>query len=809
MPARQVVLLTPSESSAFTQLLSRQHSVLVSPLAATLMDLPASVASKRLTAELTSLAATLTKNRGRGPRLTLSCRSLHQECFTSLVQSNGSTLFLKTAGVSPNNSHSGNCWQDTTPKGHFFRLLLSTTYTLFQVPYPVTPFLATLTKTAGCVPTLPKMEHAGQLIAAKTIPVTAAPSDSPTLRLLNPSTLALSDHTSAALAFSSPMYSICPARDLCSRAPGNVVGAFGICSHESPVTNHQSRFTASMANDDSGANQPEAQRPGFLARTLLSTDHKVIGLNYLWLALFSVFLGLAMSLLMRVHIVWPGVRLPFLSGSSLERYAALTTFHGSLMVFLVLTAAPQAGFGNYFLPLQIGAREMAFPKLNRLSFWATSASLLGLTVAFLAAPETGITLWIASVALFFVASLCNGINFSVTTIDLRARGMTLPRLPLTVWAWFINAILSTLIFSILLAASVCLLSDRLLSTHFFPPLNFLAGQPAGFVADFLPVLWQRLFWFFAQAEVYIAMLPCFGLVTHLLSTFSRKPVWMERLVVLALCGVGVFGFCVWGQHMFASGMNPFSPLVFSLLASSLGLPATILLISWLGTLWNARLQLNTSMLFAIGFVSLFMAGGISGIFLASRDLAAAAVSDEFVTGHFHLVMGVAATFAILGALFFWFPKLFGRRLNEPLGKLHFWITFAGVYCVFMPMHWLGLIAHSRISSGSPLASVAAAGSSIRTFITVAILLTVFAQGLFLINFLWSLFRGEKAEECNFWRATTLEWRVPSPPPADDFGPSDPVVYRGAYEFSVPDVAEDFVPQHFAPEQGAKARESGE
>src|SRR6266852_6028235 len=422
------------------------------------------------------------------------------------------------------------------------------------------------------------------------------------------------------------MYSICPARELCSRAPGNVVGAFEIRSHESPVTNHQSRFTAFMANDDSAANQAETPQPGFLARTLFSTDHKVIGLNYLWLALFSVFLGLAMSLLMRIHLVWPAVRLPFLSGSSLERYAALTTFHGSLMVFPVLTAAPQAGFGNYFLPLQIGAREMAFPILNRLSFWATAASLLGLTIAFLVAPETGITFWIASVAIFSLASLCNGINFSVTTIDLRARGMTLPRLPLTVWAWFINAILSTLIFSILLAASVCLLSDRLLSTHFFPSLNFLAGQPANFVANFLPVLWQRLFWFFAQAEVYIAMLPCFGLVTHLLSTFSRKPVWMERLVVLALCGVGVFGFCVWGQHMFASGMNPFSPLVFSLLASSLGLPAAILLISWLGTLWNARLQLNTSMLFAIGFVSLFLAGGISGIFLAGRDLAAASTS---------------------------------------------------------------------------------------------------------------------------------------------------------------------------------------
>jgi cytochrome c oxidase subunit 1 len=562
-----------------------------------------------------------------------------------------------------------------------------------------------------------------------------------------------------------------------------------------------------MATDHNRANPPEPPPPGFLAGTLSSTGHKAIGLNYLWLALFSVFLGLAMSLLMRIHIVWPSMRLPFLTGVgfSLERYAALTTFHGSLMVFLVLTAAPQAGFGNYFLPLQIGAREMAFPKLNRLAFWSTAASLIGLTAAFLAAPETGLTLWIVSVALFCSASLLNGINFSVTTIDLRARGMTLPRLPLTVWAWFINGILSTLIFSILLAASVCLLSDRLAGTNFFPVFSFLSSQPANLAANTLPVLWQRLFWFFAQAEVYIAMLPCFGLVTHLISTFSRKPVWMERLVVLALCAVGLSGFCVWGQHMFASGMNPFSPLVFSLLASSLGLPAAILLICWLGTLWNARVQLNTSMLFAIGFVSLFMAGGLSGIFLARRDLASAAVSDDFITGHFHLVMGVAATFAILGALFFWFPKLFGRRLNESLGKLHFWLTFAGVYLVFMPMHWLGLLTHANIYSGSRIAAVAALIAPVRAFITVAAILVVFAQGIFLFNFLWSLFRGERVEENNPWRATTLEWSVSSPPPADDFGPTDPVVYRGAYEFSVPGVAEDFVPQHLAPDQVVKAR----
>src|SRR5437899_3417515 len=566
-----------------------------------------------------------------------------------------------------------------------------------------------------------------------------------------------------------------------------------------------------MANDDSGANHGDTPQDGFLSRHMLSTDHKTIGLNYLWLALFSVFLGMVMSLLMRIHLVWPGMHLPLLSslGDSPDRFVALTTLHGSLMVFLVLTAAPQAGFGNYFLPLQIGAREMAFPTLNLLAFWATVASLLGLTTTFLISPQSGIALWIVGVALFCAASLLNALNFSVTTIDLRVKGMPLPRLPLTVWAWFINAILGMLIFSILLAACVCLLSDRLLDTHFFPVMNFVANQPASVIANAVPVLWRRLFWFFAQAEVYVAMLPCFGLVTHLISTFSRKPVWKERLVVLALCGVGVFGFCVWGQHMFSSGMNPFSPLVFSLLASSLGIPATILVVSWFGTLWDARVQLNTAMLFALGFISLFLSGGLSGIFLARHDLpSAAAVSAHFLTGHFHLVMGVAATFAILGALFFWFPKLFGRRLNEPFGKLHFWLTFAGVYCAFMPMHWRGLISHANIRSGSGLTATAALIGPVRSFITFAILLTVFAQGLFLINFLWSVFRGEKVAECNPWRATTLEWSVTSPP-ADDFGATDPVVYRGAYEFSVPDVAEDFVPQHLAPEQVVKARESGE
>ncbi|HZV89441.1 MAG TPA: cbb3-type cytochrome c oxidase subunit I [Candidatus Binatus sp.] len=571
-------------------------------------------------------------------------------------------------------------------------------------------------------------------------------------------------------------------------------------------------MTLCMVTYDSGGSAaPDMPAPGFLARTIFNRGHKVIGLRYLWLALGSVLLGMLLSLLMRIHLVWPAAQIPFLSGfgGTPERYAALTMLHGSLMVFLVLTTAPQAGFGNYFLPLQIGAREMAFPAMNLFSFWATVASLAGMTAAFFVRPDTGLTLWTASVALFCLAALLTALNFTVTTLDLRAKGMTLPRMPLTVWAWFINAILSMLIFSILLAACVFLLSDRLFASQFFSPLTFLSQQPASVAQSTLLSLWQRLFWFFAQAEVYVAMLPCFGIVSHLLSTFSRKPVWAERTAVLALCGVGLFGFFVWGQHMFSSGLNPWSPLVFSLLASSLGLPACVLLLSWFGTLLNAKIQLNTAMLFALGFVSLFLAGGVSGLFLARNDLAGASANDDFVTGHFHLVMGVAATFAILAALFFWFPKMFGRRLNEPLGKLHFWLTFAGVYCVFMPMHWLGLMAHFRAASrgSATIASFgttfgtslgAPQGASLRTFVTVATILTVAAQALFLFNFVWSLWRGEKTEDRNPWRATTLEWTVSSPAPIDNFGAVEPMVYRGAYEFGPQGTPEDFAAQNVAP-----------
>jgi len=552
-----------------------------------------------------------------------------------------------------------------------------------------------------------------------------------------------------------------------------------------------------MVTYDDGGN---AAHLSFLSRYVFSTHHKTIGLQYLWLALASVLVGMILSTLLRVHSSWPQTAIPFLAAieNTPERYAAIRLLHGSLMVFFVLTAAPQLGFGNYLLPLQIGAAEMAFPTLNVISFWMTVGSLAGMTASFFYRPDVGINLWMASAALFAMAALLSAVNFTATTIDLRTEGMTLPRLPITVWAWFLNSILSMLVFSVLLAGCAVVLADRLLGAQFFSLSSFLAAQPQNLVRHgSSPLLWQRLFWYFAQAEVYVAMLPCFGIVTHVVATFSRKPVWKERAVVLALCGVGLTGFCVWGYHMFATGMNPFAPLVFSVLASSLGVPAVFLLASWLGTLWEARLRLSTAMLFSIGFISLFIAGGLSGIFLARHDLRTASVNEDFVIGHFHLVMGVAATFAILAALFFWFPKLFGRRLNEPLGKLHFWVTFAGVYLIFMPMHWLGLLTQSRLLPETQRAALVTAGAAIRTLVTMATICTVGAQVLFVWNFVSTLLRKKGREENNPWQTTTLEWSVASPAPENNFGSVRPTVYRGAYEFHA-GLASDFIPQHLAP-----------
>ena len=586
-----------------------------------------------------------------------------------------------------------------------------------------------------------------------------------------------------------------------------------------------------MVTHDGGAGHAHHAPTGFISKYVFSKDHKVIGIQYIFLALLSVFLGMALSLLMRIHLAWPALKLPFFANGGItpEQYLALLTMHGSIMVFMVLTTAPQSGFGNYFLPIQIGAADMAFPTLNMLSFWTTFLSLCVMAAAFFV-PEgapiggwtayaplsaipsagpgqgAGMTMWILGVAIFCAASLMGALNFITTTIDLRVRGMSLLRMPLTCWAWFVTAILGLLAFGVLLAACLLLLLDRWAGTSFFVPGGLYVSDQIVSHKGGSPLLWQHLFWFFGHPEVYIAILPGMGVASHLLSTFARKAVFGYRAMVYALCGIGFLGFCVWGHHMFVSGMSPYSAFAFSLLTMSIGVPSAIKTFNWLGTLWNGKIQFRCAMLFALGFVSLFVTGGLSGLFLAQPTVDLYFHDGYFVVAHFHFVMGVAAIFGMFGALFFWFPKMFGRHLHEGLGKLHFWLTFVGVYVLFMPMHWLGLLGINRRYSAWEAYSPAVQAQilPIQNFISIAAVVTISAQLIFLVNFFWSLFKGRKATE-NPWNATTLEWSIPSPPPFDNFAGVEPVVYRGPYEFSPPGAADDFIPQHVAPERVARGK----
>jgi cytochrome c oxidase subunit I len=565
---------------------------------------------------------------------------------------------------------------------------------------------------------------------------------------------------------------------------------------------------------------------GWIRKYVFSLDHKVIGIQYYFLALFSVFVGMALSMLMRIHLVWPNMKLPLTPGGQMtpEQYLALVTMHGSIMVFMVLTTAPQSGFGNYIMPIQIGAEDMAFPVLNMLSFWTTFVSLCVLISAFFVtggAPIAGWTsypplsglgqitgpgegagqnMWIIGLAIFCLASLLGAINFIVTIVDLRSPGMTFGRLPLTVWAWLITAVLGLLAFGVLLAACILLLLDRVAGTSFFIPGGLVVTDTViTWHKGGSPLLWQHLFWFFGHPEVYIAILPGMGVASHLLSTFSRKPVFGYKAMVMAMCAIGFLGFCVWGHHMFVSGMSPYSAFAFSIMTMTIGVPSAIKTFNWLGTLWGGKIQFTTAMMFSLGFVSLFVTGGLSGLFLAQPSLDLTLHDTYFVVAHFHLIMGVAAIFGIFAGTFFWYPKMFGRMLNEPLGKLHFWLTFIGVYCIFMPMHFLGLAGNPRRYSDLSGVNYLEALRPVHFFITMAAMITITAQFIFLFNFLYSLKFGKKATD-NPWNATTLEWSIPSPPPFDNFAGHVPVVYRGPYEFGVPGAKEDFILQTATPEQ---------
>jgi cytochrome c oxidase subunit 1 len=572
---------------------------------------------------------------------------------------------------------------------------------------------------------------------------------------------------------------------------------------------------------------------GFIRKWVFSLDHKVIGLQYYFLALIAVFLGMGLSIIFRLRLAWPTEHWPLLGkifpagfeGGPMtpEFYLSMVTMHGTIMVFFVLTTAPQSGFGNYFLPIQIGAHDMAFPVLNMLSFWVTFVSMAIMVAALfvtggaplsgwtayaplsalgqIAGPGQGLgqTLWIISIAVFCIASLLGALNFITTMLNMRAKGMSLMRLPLTVWTWFTTAILALLSFPVLLAGGILLLFDRVGGTSFFIPAGLVVSDKLIQHSGGSPILWQHLFWFFGHPEVYIAILPGMGVASQLVSTFARKPIFGYRAMVYAVFAIGLLGFFVWGHHMFVSGLSPLSALVFSILTLTIGVPSAVKTFNWLGTLWGGKIRFTTPALYGIGFVSLFVSGGITGIFLGQTSVDVPLHDTYFPVGHFHLIMGVASIFGIFGATYYWFPKMFGRMMNETLGKLHFWFTFIGVNAIFMPMHIMGIMGHPRRYAQSTEFQYLAGTQPFHVFITIAAIITVVAQFIFLLNFFWSLFKGKKATD-NPWEATTLEWTIPSPPPHDNFAGKIPVVHHGPYEYSVPGAPRDFVMQTDPPLQ---------
>jgi len=559
-----------------------------------------------------------------------------------------------------------------------------------------------------------------------------------------------------------------------------------------------------------------------LRHYMFAADHKTIGKQYFFLSLLAVFTAIALSWLMRFHLAWPMARLPWFakvapnaapSGiMTPEYYLSLLTIHGTIMVFFVLTTAPISGFGTYLLPLQVGAPEMAFPSLTRLGFWITCASFVVLLSTFFVpdgppisgwtaypplsalgsdsgpGEALGQTLWIVSLGLFCVGQVLTAINFITTTLDLRAKGMTLARLPITVWTWFVTAVMMLIGFPVLFAAALMLLLDRLGGTNFFVPTGLVVSDTLQHHAGGEPLLWQHLFWFFGHPEVYIAILPALGIISLILPAFARKPLLGEHTMTGCTIAIGTLSFLVWGHHMFVSGMNPFSAMTFSLPTLIITLPSAIAGLLLIGTLYGAKMRFKTAGLFCVAFISVFVTGGLTGFFLAQPSLDSYLHATYFVVGHFHFVMGVAAIFGIFAATYFWFPKMFGRMMSERLGQLHFWPTFIGVYCIFMPMYFLGFAGNVRRYAQFsddyllPLMPV-------HKFITVAALVTGAFQLVFLWNLIWSAVRGERAAD-NPWGATTLEWSTSSPPAPGNFDVSV-VVYRNANAYGPTDDGRDF------------------
>ena len=537
-------------------------------------------------------------------------------------------------------------------------------------------------------------------------------------------------------------------------------------------------------------------------------------------------IGGGLSIIFRLQLGFPDMNLEWLrpllgewitdTGKlDTEFYLALVTMHGTIMVFFVLTAGLSGTFSNFLIPLQIGARDMASGFMNMLSYWLffLSSAIMFISLFIETGPAgggwtiytplsalpqaisgsgLGMTLWLTSMVFFIASTLLGGINYISTVINMRTKGMSFTKMPLTIWAFFLTAVIGLLSFPVLVAAALLLVFDRSFGTSFYLSDIFIGGEALPNTGG-SPILFQHLFWFLGHPEVYIIILPALGITSEIISTNSRKPIFGYRAMIGSMIGIGVLSFVVWAHHMFVTGMSPFLGSIFMILTLIIAVPSAIKAFNYITTLWQGNIRFTTAMMFSIGLVSLFISGGVTGIFLGNSALDIFLHDTYFVVAHFHLVMGSSAFFGMVAGIYHWFPKMFGRMLDEKLGYIHFWATFIGVYLVFFPLHYIGIAGFPRRYYSFTNFDAFSDFADLNMFVSVAAILTFGSQFLFLFNFFYSMFRGKLAPE-NPWDSNTLEWTTPREPGHGNWPGEIPTVYRWPYDYSKPGAAEDFIPQ---------------
>jgi len=563
----------------------------------------------------------------------------------------------------------------------------------------------------------------------------------------------------------------------------------------------------------------------FLSKYVFSMDHKMIAKQFLITGIIMAVIAMGLSILFRIQLAWPDKTFPILEtflgtwaeGGRIKPdfYLSLVTIHGTIMVFFVLTAGLSGTFSNLLIPLQIGARDMASPFLNMLSYWffftacvimmssffvQTGPASAGWTIypPLSALPKAipgsamGMTLWLVSMVLFVASSLMGGINYVTTILNMRTKGMDLWKMPLTIWAFFLTAILGILSFPVLVAGVVLLVFDRSFGTSFYLS-DIVLGTEILPNQGGSPILWQHLFWFLGHPEVYIVIMPAMGISSEIISVNARKPIFGYHAMVYSLIGITILSFIVWGHHMFVTGMNPWLGGVFMITTLIIAVPSAVKTFNWLATLWRGNIRFTPAMLFAIGLVSFFISGGLTGIWLGNAALDINLHDTYFVVAHFHLVMGSAAIFGMLAGVYHWFPRMFGRLMDKRLGYLHFWITFVCAYLVFFPLHFLGLDGVPRRYYAFTEFEFMQKWLTVNVLVTWAAIVAALAQVAFLFNFFYSIFRGEKSTQ-NPWEANTLEWTAPVERIHGNWPGEIPTVYRWPYDYSKPGAAEDFILQ---------------